>query len=110
MKKLLFFLISVYVLCASVPAEALTIRNKCSYPVAGSLKSAESNVNVAQFRLAPGEKIRLLKGFNKTKLIMHMTPDVHQLDELGVNKAEIDNPDTYIELKPGEKGITIEIY
>ncbi len=91
-------------------AAAMTINNKCGFPVAGSLKVAGSNVNVAQFRLAPGEKIRLLKGFGKIKTVMHMTPDVRDMDKLEISKTEIDNPDSYIELKQGKKGIRVKIY
>ena len=110
MRALVFLLTLYFLLSTAGLANALTIRNKCEYPVAGSLFSAESKVNLGQFRLAPGEKAKVLTGVRKVKLLMQMTPDVYELEKLGITKSEIENPDCYIELKPGEKGIKVKIY
>lgn len=110
MRSSVFALALLILFCIPGAANALTIRNKCDYPVAGSLFSADSNVNLGQFRLAPGEKANVLKGIRRIKLIMHMTPDVYDLDKIGITKTEIDNPDCYIELRPGDPGIRIKVY
>ena len=94
---------------ACTDAEALTIQNKCKYPVAGSVTIAENNVSVAQFRLVPGQKKRLLNGFNKMQLIVRTIPDVYDLKMLEITSTEVDNPDSHIELKQSPKGIKFKV-
>lgn len=108
MKFVLTVLTLVFLTGTAVPAKALTIHNKCDYPVAGSILSAENKVSMGQFRIAPGRKVRLLKGVKKTRMIIHMTPDVYNQDKLRLSKTEIDNPDSYIELKPTKNGIRVQ--
>lgn len=110
MRQSIYILALIILIGLPEIANALTIRNKCGYPVAGSLFTSDRKVNLGQFRLAPGEKAKVLKGVRPMKLIMHMTPDVYDLEKLGISKTEIQSPDCYIELKPGENGIKIKVY
>lgn len=111
MKGLLsaIFLSALFIFTAS-SAEALTIRNKCKFPVAGSVFVAESMVNVAQFRLIPGQTKKLLKGFNKTELIIRTIPDVYDLSKLQITTTTVNTPDSHIELKYSDKGIKFKVH
>lgn len=109
MKILLILCCSLFIICNAITASAVTIRNKCKYPIAGSLTIAESNINVAQFRIIPGEKVHLLKNISKTKLILRMIPDVYDMDKLIMSSADISNPNCFIELKSSDNGIKIKI-
>jgi len=109
MKKLIFILSALIISGSAIPAEALTIRNKCDYPIAGSLAAAEDSVNLVQFRISPGEKIHLLKGVGKIKMVLRMTPDVYDMEKLDISTAEIKSPNCYIELKPSDNGIRVKI-
>ncbi|WP_421901066.1 hypothetical protein [Maridesulfovibrio sp.] len=109
MKRLFIPILLALVFLAAGKAEALTIQNKCKYPVAGSVTIAESNVSVAQFRLIPGQKKRLLKGFNKMQLIVRTIPDVYDVKMLEITSTEVDNPDSHIELKQSPKGIKFKV-
>ncbi len=90
-------------------AQALTIKNKCSYPVAGSVATVEGNVSVAQFRLFPGQTKRLLNGFNKMQLKVRTIPDVYDLEMLKITSTEVDDPDSHIELKQSPQGIKFSV-
>ncbi len=109
MNKLFAIIILSALLLTAEPSAALTIQNKCKYPVAGSITVAESNVSVAQFRLIPGQKKHMLKGFNKMQLIVRTIPDVYDLEKLKITSTEINNPDSHIELKQSPKGIKYKV-
>lgn len=109
MKILLSFFITILVATHAATAEAVTIRNKCDYPVAGSLTVAESNVSVAQFRIIPGEKVHLLRNIGKTKLILKIIPDVYDMEKLIISSADVITPDCFIELKSDHNGIKVKI-
>ncbi|CCO23958.1 hypothetical protein [Maridesulfovibrio hydrothermalis] len=109
MKYLAAVLVFIFFATAPITAEAVTIRNKCTHPVAGSLTVADSNVNIVQFRLAPGEKIHLLKDFGKVKLILRAIPDVYNTDKVTISTADLSTPSCYIELESSAEGIKIII-
>lgn len=109
MKIFFIILLLITATLSAVDAHALTIQNKCKYPVAGSITIAENNVSVAQFRLIPGQKKRMLKGFNKMQLIVRTIPDVYDLEKLKITSTEVTNPDSHIELKQSPKGIKFKV-
>ncbi|WP_319780557.1 hypothetical protein [Maridesulfovibrio sp.] len=107
--KALTTAVIIFLFYAATPAAALTIKNKCGYPVAGSVLVAESKVCLAQFRLIPGQSKQLLKGFDKMNLVVRTIPDVYDLDKLKISTTEVYNPDSYIELKQTKKGIRFKV-
>ncbi|ACS79158.1 hypothetical protein [Maridesulfovibrio salexigens] len=110
MKKLfLTLIILTAVISAHTDAEALTIQNKCKFPVAGSVITVQGNVSVAQFRLIPGQTKRMLKGFNKMQLKVRTIPDVYDLEMLKITSTEVDTPDSHIELKQSPQGIKFSV-
>lgn len=109
MKKFFITLLLIAATLSAGDAHALTIQNKCKYPVAGSITIAESNISVAQFRLIPGQKKRMLKGFSKMQLIVRTIPDVYDLEKLKITSTEVTNPDSHIELKQSPKGIKFKV-
>ena len=110
MRKLLFVLVILTaIVSVHTEAKALTIKNKCSYPVAGSVITVHGNVSVAQFRLIPGQKKTFLKGFNKMLLKVRTIPDVYDLEMLKITSTEVDNPDSHIELKHSPQGIEFRV-
>lgn len=109
MSKLITTIIVLLTFLNVSSAQALTIQNKCKYPVAGSVTIAESNVSVAQFRLIPGQTKHLLRGFNKMLLIVRTIPDVYNLDKLKITSIEVSNPDSYIELKQSPEGVKFKV-
>ncbi|WP_027721531.1 hypothetical protein [Maridesulfovibrio zosterae] len=70
---------------------------------------ADSNVNLVQFRIIPGEKVHLLKTFDKNKLLLRMTPDTYDLTKIAIYETEIDDPNCFIELRNGKNGIKVKI-
>ncbi|GEM_PF-6929725 len=109
MNKLIFTFIVVLTFLNSSSAQALTIQNKCKYPVAGSVTIAESKVSVAQFRLIPGQTKHFLNGFSKMQLIVRTIPDVYNLDKLKITSTEVSNPDSHIELKHSTEGVKYKV-
>lgn len=109
MKILLILCCSLFIICNTVTASAVTIRNKCNHPIAGSITIAESNIKVAQFRIIPGEKIHLLKNFGKMELILRAIPDIYNLEKLDISSADLNTPHCYIELKCSANGIKIKV-
>ena len=109
MKYLIIILTVLIFSTSTLSAEAVTIRNNCQYPVAGSISMADSNVNLAQFRIIPGEKVHLLETFDKNKLLLRMTPDTYDLAKIAIYETEIDDPNCFIELRSGKNGIKVKI-
>ncbi|SDK87030.1 hypothetical protein SAMN05660337_1516 [Maridesulfovibrio ferrireducens] len=109
MKKLIvttFFILSIL---TAGPAAAVTIKNTCDFPVAGSLRYQETKVIFAQFRLIPGQKIHLGKGISDNKLILRTIPDAGIEKAAPITTTTLDSSDCYIELKHTNNGIETSI-
>ncbi|OEU67984.1 MAG: hypothetical protein BA863_12630 [Desulfovibrio sp. S3730MH75] len=109
MKTLLASILFILSIFIAQPSEAVTIKNKCSYPVAGSLRYEESNVMFAQFRLAPGQKVHLGKGISNTQLILRTIPDAGMDEAATITNTNLKTPDCYVELKSSDEGIKVSV-
>ncbi|WP_320009211.1 hypothetical protein [Maridesulfovibrio sp.] len=109
MKLLLKISIIIFFSLTTTHAYALTIKNKCNYSVAGSVKIAENKISVAQFNIAPGQSQRILDNFEKVPIIISTIPNVYDMKKLKITSIEIDNPDRYIELKQSPEGIKFKM-
>ncbi len=109
MKTLLTSILVVLSIFIAGPSEAVTIKNTCTYPVAGSLRYQESNVMFAQFRLAPGQKVHLGKGIFNTELILRTIPDAGMDEAAPITNTSLKTPDCYVELKSSADGIKVSV-
>jgi hypothetical protein len=105
MKKLIVTTFFILSMITAGPATAVTIRNTCDFPVAGSLRYQETKVIFAQFRLIPGQKIHLGKGIYDNKLILRTIPDAGIDKAAQITTTTLESPDCYIELKQTDEGI-----
>lgn len=109
MKNLLITAFALISILTAGPAAAITIRNSCTFPVAGSLRYKDTKVMFAQFRLIPGQKVHLGKDISDTKLILRTIPD-NGLDKAAkITTTTLDSPDCYIELKHTTEGFEVSI-
>jgi hypothetical protein len=89
-------------------AQAVTVRNKCSFPVAGSLVYVSTGVPLYQFRLVPDEKVHM-KRIPQGSLQLNVIPDIRNLKLIKLQSLKFDSPDCYIEIYVKKGKLKIKI-
>ncbi len=109
MKNLLITAFALISILTAGPAAAITIRNTCTFPVAGSLRYKDTKVLFAQFRLIPGQKVHLGKGISDTKLILRTIADNGLDTTAKITTTTLDSPNCYVELKHSKEGLEVSV-
>lgn len=109
MKKTCLLSILFLMLCMTSVADAVTIRNKCSFPLAGSIKVISTGVALHQFRLIPDGKVHLNHRLPNKKMILRVVPDIRNMNLIKLEKVVLNSPDCYIEVKVKKGKLSISV-
>lgn len=109
MKKAFQLIVFITVICSFSIAHAVTVRNTCTFPIAGSLIQKSTGVPLYQFRLVPDQKVHMKKSLPQETLILRVIPDIRDVKLLKTVQKELDTPDCYVILRVKNGKLDIKV-